>query len=370
MLTPDGPEFQINLQSLRHEEPSICGLQNGGYMVTWTAHGLDANRAEHTNIAFSGSIIRQSYSESGEPDGPPYLVNTTYDYHQYQSSLVQPLDGSIIVCWASANNDGSGYGVYGRAYTEDLIEKDDEFPINTYFLDNQMDPSISAMADGGFFVCWESRFQDRSGMGIFGQRYNRNAQKIGAEIPVNYLTEGRQKAAHCLSLRDEKVVSCWSNDLTRPSTGAGIYYRILDLASLTSPVEKRVDTDRTDGQRESYLIATTAQQFLVLWSGRDALDGKLGIFGRRFDENGVAVDVVFKINEVDSINTRRPSACTTSSGKVLVTWERFDGSKNKTNIVARLLEEDGSPASREFVVNSEQTGSQSHPKVSSFVSVA
>ena len=46
-----------------------------------------------------------------------------------------------------------------------------EFQVNTYTSDNQQEPSVTSLADGGFVVTWMSANQDGSSWGVYGQRY-------------------------------------------------------------------------------------------------------------------------------------------------------------------------------------------------------
>ena len=46
-----------------------------------------------------------------------------------------------------------------------------EFQVNTYTSDNQQEPSVTGLADGGFVVTWMSANQDGSSWGVYGQRY-------------------------------------------------------------------------------------------------------------------------------------------------------------------------------------------------------
>ena len=44
---------------------------------------------------------------------------------------------------------------------------------------------ISALADGGFVIAWDSRNQDSHGKGVFAQRYDSDGTAVGTEFQVN-----------------------------------------------------------------------------------------------------------------------------------------------------------------------------------------
>jgi hypothetical protein len=67
-----------------------------------------------------------------------------------------------------------------------------EFQVNTYTTDFQFAPSVAADAAGNFVAVWESRYQDGSRSGVFGQRYASNGAPQGTEFQVNTYTTSLQ----------------------------------------------------------------------------------------------------------------------------------------------------------------------------------
>ena len=61
-----------------------------------------------------------------------------------------------MVTWRGGDQDGSGYGVFGQRYAADGTATGTEFQVNTYTSDNQQEPSVTGLADGGFVVTWMS----------------------------------------------------------------------------------------------------------------------------------------------------------------------------------------------------------------------
>ena len=67
-----------------------------------------------------------------------------------------------------------------------------ETQINTYTDDDQRNPSVTGLTDGGFLVTWNSRGQDGSYDGIFGQRYDSSGNTAGSEFQINTYTDIQQ----------------------------------------------------------------------------------------------------------------------------------------------------------------------------------
>ena len=56
--------------------------------------------------------------------------------------------------------------------------------VNSYRSD-QIQPKIVKLNDEGYFVVWQSNDQDGDGYGIFGRKYFANGSKNGEEFQIN-----------------------------------------------------------------------------------------------------------------------------------------------------------------------------------------
>src|SRR5690242_19420899 len=60
-----------------------------------------------------------------------------------------------------------------------------DVPVNTFATAHESAPAVAAQADGSFVVVWESANQDGSGYGVFGRRLAADGNAIGAEFLVS-----------------------------------------------------------------------------------------------------------------------------------------------------------------------------------------
>jgi|AGTN01.1.fsa_nt_gi Haemolysin-type calcium binding protein related domain. len=79
-----------------------------------------------------------------------------------------------------------GYGVYAQRYNVDGQTVGAEFRVNDTVLGNQSNPSVSARADGGFVVTWESENVDGSGYAIVEKVFS----STGESADVVFNTSG------------------------------------------------------------------------------------------------------------------------------------------------------------------------------------
>jgi hypothetical protein len=101
-----GPEFRVNNTiSGTQEDPAIAGLNDGGFVVTWTSpDGEDEG------------IFGRRYTAAGEPVGVQFRVNRTATRTQHDSSVVALKDGGFVVVWQS-HEAGDTAAIYGQRFS-------------------------------------------------------------------------------------------------------------------------------------------------------------------------------------------------------------------------------------------------------------
>ena len=109
----------------------------------------------------------------------------------------------------------------------------------------------------------------------------------------------------------------------------------------------------TTGQQMLAVVASRADgQFVVAWHGGTNQDGGgYGVFGRRFDGAGGAIDAVeFQVNAVGTGQQGLPAVAVNDSGRFVVSWGAQDGSDY--GVFGRRFDGAGIPQGGDFRVNS------------------
>ncbi len=124
-------------------------------------------------------IQGQVFDNNGNRVGGEFLANTETAGNQQTHDVAGLVgtDAGFVVTWSSMQ-DGAGYGVYGQLYDSQGVEVGGEFRVNVETMGSQQDPSVTALADGGFFVSWESAGQDGSSYGIYGHRFDASGTPV------------------------------------------------------------------------------------------------------------------------------------------------------------------------------------------------
>jgi hypothetical protein len=239
-----------------------------------------------------------------------------------------------------------------------------EFQVNTYTQGAKIRPAVSADADGGFVVVWDSHAQDGDGLGVFARRYDSSGVPVGsAEFRVNAYTTGAQYLASVAASADRFVV-VWIGD-AQDGSGLGIFGRQFDALNGTAGSEFQVNTVTQDRQDLPAVAANAAGSFVVTWQSRgaDGPDGGDGIVGRRYDASGAPQGPEFAVNTFTTAAQSRPGVAMDPSGNFVVAWDSAGQDGSNTGVIARLYTATGAPLGPEFQVNTYTTGYQIFPSV-------
>ncbi|MDO6964793.1 Ig-like domain-containing protein [Rhizobium alvei] len=341
-------ETLVNTQTNNHQNlPAIAALADGGWVITWMSADQDGN---------GYGIFAQRYAADGSLVDDEFLVNSYLPSDQYEPTIAALDDGGFIICWASDGQDGSGFGIYGMRFNADGVQVGNEFRVNSYTTGEQSGAAVTALEDGGFVVAWTSYLQDGSSFGVYQQRYDKYGNTVGNETQVNYYTTNGQSDASVTGLADGGWVVTWSSN-GQDGYGFGIYMRIYDASGAERSIPSRVNVDTDSQQIKSTVVPLDDGGFIVGFM--DYLSGK-NLF-RRFDANGVAIGTVTAASDIgDAANL---SIAVLEDGGFVMTWS--DGAAGDTSIGVRMrrFDADGEAMGAATLVNTTKTGEQSYSTV-------
>ncbi|MFK0090967.1 hypothetical protein ACIQUS_27250, partial [Pseudomonas sp. NPDC090755] len=185
----------------------------------------------------SAGIYQQRYTSDGVATGGEIRVNTTTAGYQERCSVVALSDGGWVVTWQSADQDGSGSGIYQQCYTSAGVPSGGEIRVNTTTVDDQTYPVVAALSDGGWVVAWASNAEPfAAGWNISQQRYNAAGVAIGVETRVNTAYAANdQWMPQIIGLSDGGWLVTWES-LGQDGSGWGIFQQRYDAAGNAIPV--------------------------------------------------------------------------------------------------------------------------------------
>jgi hypothetical protein len=215
-----------------------------------------------------------------------FQVSTYISGNQEKSEITTLEDGGFVVVWASSGQDGDGYGVYAQRYDANGIKDGDEFQINTYTTGNQLEPSTTALKNGGFVVTWTAEGQDSDRTAVYGQIYDRDGVRQGVEFQVNTYETLEQSNPATTELHDGGFVVSWAS-FGQDTDEDGIFAQRFDLNGAKQGAEFQVNTEFKAWQSGTSL-ATSADEgsFIITWQSQFQDGSDDGIYGQSYNAIG------------------------------------------------------------------------------------
>ena len=154
-------------------EPVIAMDSAGAFVVAWESFvrsGLFAQRFDNTGAAQGGNIDVNQYGAASQA-----YVHAAMD-----------AGGDLVISWTSVtplfdptndpasdtqSEDGSGSGVYARAFDASGNDLTGEFQVSQYTHDMQATSSAAMDANGDLIFAWQSKNQGPDTWNIFGRQY-------------------------------------------------------------------------------------------------------------------------------------------------------------------------------------------------------
>ncbi len=160
-------------------------------MLVWTNPGR-----EITDLGSADDgVFGRRYDAAGNPLGPELHVNTRRRGDQTSPALAMSSDTrAFVVVWQSRAQDGSEWGIYGQRFAANGERLGGEFRVSTRTGGDQTRPSVAMDQEGNFAVAWTG--PDPLNIfrtAIFAQRFSASGERIGGEIQVSEAVFGYEE---------------------------------------------------------------------------------------------------------------------------------------------------------------------------------
>jgi Ca2+-binding RTX toxin-like protein len=164
---PINGAFQINNSHLTFPyEPTVVGLADGGYLVSWTNFiGDDGN-----------DIYGRLYNADGTTRKDEWRINEFFTDDQNRPAVAASDDGGFVVTWWSKiRTDPSEYGyIEAQYFNAQGVPAGDLVHVSTGQVDDIVGPTAS-VGDGTFSIYFDKQIYDGGdpvGYNIRGRRFN------------------------------------------------------------------------------------------------------------------------------------------------------------------------------------------------------
>jgi len=360
-----GAEFLVNSQTADSQYyPTIAGLVNGGFVITWWDFSGTLGDVSGT------SIKGQMYGADGARVGSEFLVNTQTGGAQFDQSITGLTNGGFVVTWTDPSGtlgDESGTSIKAQVFDAAGARVGTEFLVNSQTEGDQRGATIADLANGHFVITW----RDATGGSIRAQIFDAAGAKIGSEFPVNTETANDQFNSTVTGLTGGGFVVTWrdASGTLGDADGTSIKAQAFAADGTRQGDEFLVNTQTAGSQYNPTITGLTNGGFVVTWFD---FSGTLGdangssIKAQIFDSTGSKVGGEFLVNTQTASDQREPTITGLANGGFVVTWFNLGGSpgdESGTSITAQLFDASGAKLGSEFLVNSQTFNSQRDPTI-------
>ncbi len=188
------PTALLNTQTQQSQiAPKVIGLANGSYLAVWTD--------TYQNWNAKGQFFDQNGNKIGQE------INFGRHSSGLEPDVAQLTDGTIIVTWSDSINAQSV--TLARHYSLDATQIGEDVVIPITFAGTREGPSVVALSNGGYALSWVDL--DQSGRGISTQAFHADGSPAGPVMRANTQLNGDQIQPAMTALADGGYVVAWTN---------------------------------------------------------------------------------------------------------------------------------------------------------------
>ena len=323
--TKTGGELLVNTTTTDYQdEASVAALTGGGFVVTWT----DTSATGGDTIGWA--VRGQQYDSTGAKVGGEFLVNTTTTGTQFTASVAALTGGGFVVTWtdtSATGGDTSLEAVRGQQYDSTGTKVSGEFLVNTTTANTQQQPSVAGLIGGGFVVTWtdwSATGGDTSFSAVRGQQYDSTGTKVSGEFLVNTTTANTQQQPSVVALAGGGFVVTWTDTSATggDTTGWAVRGQQYDSTGIKVGGEFLVNSTTVSDQFEPSVTGLADGGFVVTWTDASSTGGDTNwaVRGQQYDSTGAKVGGEFLVNTTTANTQQQPSVAALTGGGFVVTW--------------------------------------------------
>lgn len=283
--------------------------------------------------------------------GDEFQANTFTTANQGNPEVAMDAQGRPVVVWeSSSGQDGNSWGIFGQRYAFNGTPEGDEFQVNTYTIDLQVDPAIDRNAQGDFVVTWMSYFQTGGDeFDIFAQRFDSAGTAIGGELQVNTFTTGYQGNPDVALDDAGNFLVVWES-IDQDGSLGGIYGQRFDGDGNPAGSEFRVNTTTASDQNDP-VAAAHNNGFIVVWEDEGFDGGSETVVLQALDASGGALGSEVQVNTYTPGNQEDPNVAVAADGTFAISWESTDQDGSDDGIFAQVFDATRQPVGSEVQMN-------------------
>ena len=373
-VTNWGSEFLVNTTTSGAQfAPSVTELATGRFVVTWVDNSLTGGDA------FGDAVKAQIFNADGSKSGSDFLVNTTTASHQLQPTVTALPDGRFVAAWSDQSVTGgdlSGWAIRAQIFNFDGSKSGGELLVDTTTPNDQRDPIITTLANGGFVVSWSDESHTSGDLvsdDVRARVFSANGAALGNDFLVNTTTNANQLEPAIAGLANGAFVATWTDysGTGGDTSSLAIRAQIFTASGSKSGNEFLVNTTTTSTQEHPAVAVLSDGRFVVSWDDSSTLPTTgTEIRAQVFNSDGSKSGAEFVANTTQGSNQLQSAVTALPDGRFAITWEdasQSDGDTSGHAIRVQAFNADGSKSGAEALVNTTTSSDQTLPTVTELV---
>ncbi len=223
-------------------------------------------------------------------------------------------------------------------------------------------PAMAADAAGNYVLVWSVDQDDGNGYDVYAQRFNSAGSQLSNAFQVNTTEAGDQKFGSVACDDAGNFVITWSS-AKQDHDGYGVYARRYDSSGKALDDEFRVNTTIENNQDFSAVAVAADGHFVITWTSQDQDGNGTGIYGQLYAFDGTATGEEFQVNSYTLSNQRYSNVAFDEQGNFIVTWSSYLQDDSSNAVIARRFNDQGEAQTDDFIVNTTTLGNQQFSSV-------
>ncbi|MEM0991892.1 MAG: hypothetical protein AAGI49_02605, partial [Bacteroidota bacterium] len=183
-------------------------------------------------------------------------------------------------------------------------------------LNDQQTPDIAMDTAGNYIATW---FSNASGdFDVLARRYDKNGTPIGSQFTVNTETSNIQIQTDIAMDQDGDFVIVWQS-FGQDGDRYGIYGQRYDKDGMVQGSEFQINQTTADDQFFPDVAMDTAGNFVVTWHSGITTD--YDVYARVYDKNGVAQTSEILVHDPSTDLQWYPCVVLDQDGDFIISWQ-------------------------------------------------
>jgi hypothetical protein len=362
---PSGAEIPVSTgSSSLNQGPLVAVFPDGGFIVVWTAGPLVDGKTE---------IHAREFAADGSPETgelqliPPATTSQTAD------AVAADRDGTFLLAWEEGSARlGAPVQVYVRRLSRHGAILGRRLRVHARSPNSRQGGRLAIHRDGRFAVAWASfEIGPPANAFVFSNTVARTFLASGAPAGPEFVVDQGEPGIGDNALDFAPTGMVWNPDGTLTIASGGFatdvgHSAFLHLLTIRGRARQpRIDLNPRAGtcqESSAALQSTPAGDLVVAWQGYECDD--FAIQAQRFSGTLASLGPRARVSKRLAGVQASPAVAVQPDGGYVVVWDDTQGwDGDGGGIFGRAFAADGTPLSRDFLVNVSTAGNQQDPAI-------